>query len=114
MTACQAAGSALKEGEARYSPAEIASTEVVPVIGRPDPNRICTSIVERSNLSLRMGIRRFTRLTTAFSKMGEPLGSGCPVVYLLQLLPSASQLARDACYAAGIADHVWTVKELLA
>jgi IS1 family transposase len=43
-----------QDGEKRYSPAEVQSVEVVPVVGQPDPERICTSIVERSNLSLRM------------------------------------------------------------
>jgi len=46
------------EGEGRYSPAEVASTEVVPVLGNPDPARICTSIVERQNLTIRMQMRR--------------------------------------------------------
>jgi hypothetical protein len=60
-----------QDGEKRYSPAEVQSVEVVPVMGRSDPERICTSIAERSNLSLRMGIRRFTRLTKGFSKKWE-------------------------------------------
>jgi IS1 family transposase len=59
------------EGEARYSPPEVASVEVVPVCGNPDPDRICTSIIERSNLSLRMGQRRWTRLTNAFGRKWE-------------------------------------------
>jgi len=72
------------EGEARYSPPEVSSVEVVPVCGNPDPDRICTSIVERSNLSVRMGTRRFTRLTNAFSKkVGEPLGGCFAVVHVL-------------------------------
>jgi hypothetical protein len=62
---------AASEGEARYSPAEVAAVEVVPVMGQPDPDRICTSHIERQNLSIRMGTRRFTRLANAFSRKWE-------------------------------------------
>ncbi|HTW64687.1 MAG TPA: hypothetical protein VME17_08735 [Bryobacteraceae bacterium] len=80
---------ATPEGERRYSPAEVVSTEVVPVIGQPDPARICTSHVERQNLTMRMSIRRFTRLTNGFSKKWENHWGAFVVLRVLQFLPSA-------------------------
>jgi hypothetical protein len=89
--------------------------EVVPVMGQPDPARTCTSIVERENLSVRMGTRRFTRLTNAFSKKFEnhwaavavwfTFYNSCRVHKSLRVMPAME---------AKITDHVWTVGELLA
>jgi transposase-like protein/IS1 family transposase len=105
---------ASQEGEARYSPAEVASTEVVPVMGQPDPERICTSIVERSNLSLRMGLRRFTRLTNGFSKKWENHWAAVILWYCWYNFCRVHKSLRvTPAMAAGIADHVWSVRELL-
>lgn len=84
-------------GEVRYSPAEVASTEVVPVCGNPDSDRICTSIVERQNLTIKMKMRRLTRITNAFSKKWENLWA----VYCLHFAyynfpPDSSHVARYA------------------
>ena len=102
------------EGEARYSPPEVASTEVVPVLGDPDPERICTSIVERNNLSLRMGIRRFTRLTNAFSKKWENHWSAVVLWYTYYNFCRIHRSLRvTPAMEAGITDHVWNLEELL-
>jgi IS1 family transposase len=105
---------AASEGEGRYSPAEVASTEVVPVMGQPDPERICTSIVERSNLSTRMSNRRFTRLTNAFSKKWENHWAAVACWFAFYNFCRVHKSLRTTpAMAAGIADHVWSVRELL-
>ena len=102
------------EGEHRYSPADVVSTEVVPCVGLPDPERICTSHVERQNLSIRMGIRRFTRLTNAFSKKFE---NHCAAIMLwvafYNFCRVHKSLRMTPAMASGIADHIWSVRELL-
>lgn len=105
---------ASQEGEARYSPAEVSSVEVVPIVGQPDPDRICTSIVERSNLSLRMGLRRFTRLTNAFSKSFANHWAAVILWYCwYNFGPVHKSLRTTPAMAAGISDHVWSVREIL-
>jgi transposase-like protein/IS1 family transposase len=100
--------------EARYSPAEVQSVEVVPVMGQPDPARICTSIVERQNLSVRMGTRRFTRLTNAFSKKWENHWAAVALWFAFYNFCRVHRSLRvTPAMEAGIADHVWTVRELL-
>jgi transposase-like protein/IS1 family transposase len=102
------------EGDARYSPAEVASVEEVPVMGRPDPARICTSIIERSNLSTRMSVRRFTRLTNAFSKKWENHWAAIALWFTFYNFCRVHKTLRmTPAMAAGISDHIWTVRELL-
>ena len=105
---------AAPEGERKYSPAEVVSTEVVPVLGNPDPKRICTSHIERQNLTMRMQMRRLTRLTNAFSKKWENHWAAlclhfayynfCRVHRTLRVTPGMQ---------AGITDRVWDLAELL-
>jgi transposase-like protein/IS1 family transposase len=106
---------ASQDGEARYSPAEVASVEVVPIMGQPDPERICTSIVERQNLSVRMGTRRFTRLTNAFSKKWENHWAAVACWFAFyNFCRVHKSLRATPAMAAGITDHIWSVRELLA
>ena len=102
------------EGERRYSPAEVVSTERVPVIGNPDPKRICTSIVERQNLTMRMQMRRLTRLTNAFSKKWENLWAAlCLHFAWYNFVRVHRSLRVTPAMEAGITDRVWDIGDLL-
>ena len=105
---------ASRDGEQRYSPAEVVDVEVVPRIGMPDYDRICTSHVERQNLTMRMQIRRLTRLTNAFSKKWENLKAAVALHFAYyNLCHVHASLRVTPAMQAGIADHVWNLGELL-
>jgi transposase-like protein/IS1 family transposase len=104
-----------QDAEKRYSPAEVQSVETVIVFGQPDPERVCTSIVERSNLSLRMGLRRFTRLTNGFSKKWENHASAVMLWFAFYNFCRVHKSLRvTPAMEAGITDHVWDLKELVS
>jgi len=106
---------ATPEGERRYSPAEVVSVEVVPVVGNPDTRRICTSHVERQNLTIRMCVRRLTRLTNAFSKKWENLWAAYCLHFAYYNFCRIHQTIRvTPAMEAKITDHVWDLAELLA
>jgi hypothetical protein len=88
--------------------------KVVPVMGQPDPERICTSIVERSNLSTRMATRRFTRLTNGFSKKWENHWAAVALWFTFYSFCRVHKSLRvTPAMEAKITDHVWSVRELL-
>ena len=104
-----------REGEQRYSPAEVVDAEVVPRAGMPDYERICTSHVERQNLTMRMQIRRLTRLTNAFSKKWGNLRAAIALHFAYYNFCRIHQSLRvTPAMEAGLTDHVWELKELLA
>ena len=105
---------ATPEGERRYSPAEVVSKEVVSAIGHPDPKRICTSHVERQNLTMRMQIRRFTRLTNAFSKKWENHWAAlCLYFAWYNFVRVHRSLRVTPAMEAGITAQVWGISDLL-
>ena len=88
--------------EKRYSPGECIGTRKRRVEGSPDPDHISTSYVERANLTMRMSMRRFTRLTNAFSKKGrEPRAQRCAALHVLQFLPDSPDAQDHACDGCG-------------
>jgi IS1 family transposase len=100
--------------ESRYSPATCTGCRTGVLVGKPDPDHISTSFVERQNLSMRMGMRRFTRLTNAFSKKLENHGHMVALYFMHYNFCRVHKTLRvTPAMEAGIADHVWSVEELL-
>jgi IS1 family transposase len=101
--------------EARYSPAQCLGTQVVVVNGTPDPAHISTSFVERQNLTMRMHMRRFTRLTNGFSKKVENHTHAVALHFMNYNFLRVHQTLRvTPAMEAGLTDHVWTAEELVA
>lgn len=103
-----------REGEQRYSPADVVKAVPTPVMGNPDRDRICTSHVERQNLSIRMGMRRLTRLTNAFSKKWENLRAAYGLWFAFYNFSRVHRSLRvTPAMEAGITNHVWGIEELI-
>jgi IS1 family transposase len=100
--------------DSRYSPATCIGCRTGILSGNPDPDRISTSFVERSNLSMRMGMRRFTRLTNGFSKKLENHGHMVALYFMHYNFCRTHKTLRVApAMEAGLTNHVWSIEELL-
>jgi IS1 family transposase len=103
-----------RETEATYSPSECIGCREAVVSGNPDPKHISTSYIERQNLTMRMGMRRFTRLTNAFSKKIENHIASIAIHYMHYNFCRIHQTLRvTPAMEAGVADHVWSISELI-
>jgi IS1 family transposase/transposase-like protein len=105
---------ATKAAAGRYSPAKITGAEKKAIYGSPDPDKVCTSHVERMNLTIRMQIRRFTRLTNAHSKSLKHHRAMQAIFFAFyNFCRKHETIKQTPSQAAGIADHAWTIRELL-
>ncbi len=102
--------------ERRYSPAKINGAHKHKVSGYPDKHLVSTSYVERQNLTMRMQMRRFTRLTNAFSKKLENHMHALSLFYMYYNFarPHKTLKGQTPAMAIGIADHVWSFEEIAA
>lgn len=102
-------------GQSRYSPGPCVGAERHVVTGKPDKSKISTSYIERQNLTMRMSMRRFTRLTNAFSKKLENLEHAVALHFMYYNFCRRHQtLAMTPAMAAGLEDHEWSIEEIVA
>jgi len=103
------------QSESRYSPAEWTGTREIKITGNPDPAHVSTSFVERHNLTMRMSMRRFTRLTKGFSKKAENHKAAVAFYMMWYNFARFHQTLRvTPAMESGVADHVWTATEIAA
>lgn len=102
------------EPEKRYSPAVCKGAEKRTITGKPKTEHVSTSYVERQNLTMRMGMRRFTRLTNAFSKKLENLEHAVSLHFMYYNFARIHQTLRiTPAMQAGVSNHVWEVEEIV-
>jgi IS1 family transposase len=100
--------------EKRYTPMECIGVETKVVEGNPDPAHISTSFVERSNLTMRMHMRRFTRLTNAFSKKIENHAHAVSLHFMYYNFVKLHKAHRmTPAMAAGVTDRLWEVSDIV-
>jgi IS1 family transposase len=103
------------EGQKRYSPADCIACEKHAVTGNPDPDHVSTSYIERANLTMRMGMRRFTRLTNAFSKKIENHSAAVALHMLHYNFVRIHQTLKvTPAMAAGVSDRLWEIRDIVA
>ena len=101
-------------GPGRYSPPHVIAAQRVPMTGQPVRRDISTSLIERQNLTMRMSMRRFTRLTNAFSKKLENLRAAVALHFAhYNFVRVHKTLRATPAMAAGITSGLWTLDELL-
>ena len=104
-----------QQAQKRYSPSEFVSAEKRRISGDPDVKKVTTSHVERQNLTMRMGMRRFTRLSNGFSKKIENLEHAVALHFMFYNFGRIHKTLRvTPAMEAGISDHVWTLEEIAA
>jgi hypothetical protein len=103
------------EGEKWYSPAKCLGITCDVVAGDPNPKHISTSYVERQNLTMRMSMRRFTRLTNAFSKKVENHAAAVALYFMYYNFGRVHQTLRvTPAMEVGVSDHVWSIEEIVS
>ena len=102
------------ESERRYSPVVCQSCTVRPVMGDPDPKRISTSYIERQNLTMRMSMRRYTRLTNGFSKKLENHAAATAIHFMYYNFARIHRTIRmSPAMKAGVTDRLWSIRDIV-
>ena len=108
-------GNAPEGAEVRYSPAQCMGARKGAVTGKPDFSHVSTSFVERQNLTMRMSMKRFARLSNGFSKKVENHEHMVALHYMYYNFARIHQSLRvTPAMEAGVADHVWSIDEIIA